>query len=111
MTSTPELSELVEVDLRKVWNHEARCFTPWLAKELRPAVRCDRCAVGARRVGGRRGYLFRRHPGAQPEQRCAQCVQCHQRGWKQPVALKAINGDRDWANVYGHPCPNHGVDS
>lgn len=31
----PELGRIQEVDIRKIWPDEARCFTPWLARELR----------------------------------------------------------------------------
>ena len=34
MADLPELGELTEVDLRQVWRHEAREFTPWLAENL-----------------------------------------------------------------------------
>lgn len=30
----PSLGSLVEVNLRKAWNHEAHSFTPWLAAHL-----------------------------------------------------------------------------
>jgi len=30
----PDLGELVEVELREAWDHEAHSFTPWLAKHL-----------------------------------------------------------------------------
>ena len=34
MMDIPELGELTEVDLRRVWRHEAQDFTPWLAENL-----------------------------------------------------------------------------
>ena len=32
--SSPDLGTLELVDVRKVWNHEERDFTPWLADNL-----------------------------------------------------------------------------
>ena len=32
--SDPDLGTLQMVDVRKVWNHEERDFTPWLADNL-----------------------------------------------------------------------------
>jgi len=55
------------------------------------------------RNGGQTGQKLRNYL-KQSKRRCAQCVQCNGKNWKQLVTLTTSNSDWDWNNVVGAHC-------